>query len=122
MKFKINECISLNEKFNIEFKISKEAGTSFAQLTGDRSSLHVNSIFATTSAYRENIAHGMLPILFIAAIPFNLKQGSFSISKSRISFFNPIFLVRKLLYRVAHHLSYKNSNVKMFVKIILTNQ
>ena len=95
MKFKINECISLNEKFNIEFKISKEAGASFAQLTGDRSSLHINSIFATTSAYRENIAHGMLPILFITAIPFNLKEGSFSISKSRISFFNPIFLVRK---------------------------
>ena len=96
MKFKLTECISLNKKFAVEFKISQEVGRSFAQLTGDCSSLHINSLFATTSAYRNNIAHGMLPILFIAAIPFDLKQGSFSILKSRISFFNPIFFGQKI--------------------------
>jgi 3-oxoacyl-[acyl-carrier protein] reductase len=41
----------------------------FAALTGDVSSLHVDEAFARRSAYREPIAHGMLPVAHLALLP-----------------------------------------------------
>lgn len=43
--------------------------TRFAQLTGDRSSLHVDDAFARRSAYRQPVVHGMLPVACLALLP-----------------------------------------------------
>jgi 3-oxoacyl-[acyl-carrier protein] reductase len=46
--------------------ISRDMVAAFASLTGDRSSLHVDDAFARRSAFRQPIAHGMLPLAFLA--------------------------------------------------------
>jgi 3-oxoacyl-[acyl-carrier protein] reductase len=50
------------------FQASQDLVARFAALTGDRSSLHVSDSFARRSAYRRTVAHGMLPIAFLAAL------------------------------------------------------
>jgi len=53
---------------SIRFRISEEAIERFSALTGDRSSLHVSEAFARRSAYRRPVAHGMLPLGYLAAL------------------------------------------------------
>ena len=52
----------------VRFQVSEDLVARFAALTGDRSSLHVSDSFARRSAYRRRVAHGMLPIAFLAAL------------------------------------------------------
>jgi 3-oxoacyl-[acyl-carrier protein] reductase len=47
----------------------------FADLTGDRSSLHVNAAFARRSAYRQAVVHGMLPVAYLAMMPSLCMEG-----------------------------------------------
>ena len=53
----------------IAFVVTDEMVGRFAALTGDRSSLHVSEVFARRSAYRRPVAHGMLPVAFLALLP-----------------------------------------------------
>ena len=46
----------------LEFRVSAELVDAFADLTGDRSSLHVDDLFADGTMYRKRVAHGMLPV------------------------------------------------------------
>jgi 3-hydroxybutyryl-CoA dehydratase len=48
------------------FKISEEMIDSFAKLTGDYNSLHLNKEFARKSKYRQRVVHGMLPFSYIS--------------------------------------------------------
>jgi 3-oxoacyl-[acyl-carrier protein] reductase len=58
----------------VRFRIMAEMVERFAELTGDRSALHVSEAFARRSAYRRPVVHGMLPVAFIALIDrFHLK-------------------------------------------------
>ena len=52
----------------VRFRVSEDLVQRFASLTGDRSALHVSEAFARRSAYRRPVAHGMLPIGFIALL------------------------------------------------------
>jgi 3-oxoacyl-[acyl-carrier protein] reductase len=52
----------------VRFRVSQEMVERFAGLTGDRSALHVSEAFARRSAYRRPVAHGMLPVAFIALL------------------------------------------------------
>jgi 3-oxoacyl-[acyl-carrier protein] reductase len=47
----------------------------FAEVTGDRSSLHLSDEFASRSAYRRPVVHGMLPVAFISLLqPFHAEN------------------------------------------------
>ena len=52
----------------VRFQISEQMVQTFAELTGDRSALHMSEAFARRSAYRRPVVHGMLPVGFIALI------------------------------------------------------
>ena len=60
--------IRSGEAGTVRFRISEEMVERFAELTGDRSALHVSEAFARRSAYRRPVVHGMLPVGFIALI------------------------------------------------------
>jgi len=53
---------------SVRFHILDEMIQSFATLTGDQSALHVSDGFARRSSFRRPVAHGMLPVAFIALI------------------------------------------------------
>ncbi len=40
----------------------------FGELSGDHSSLHTDAAFAGKSPYRGHVAHGMLPLIFLAVL------------------------------------------------------
>jgi 3-oxoacyl-[acyl-carrier protein] reductase len=77
---------------SLRFQVSQEMVESFAALTGDRSSLHVNDSFARRSAYRRTVAHGMLPIGFLAALRSFRAEG-FQCAPTAVSgrFVSPVY-------------------------------
>lgn len=50
----------------VSLRVTADLVAAFAALTGDRSSLHVSDAFARRSAYRRPVAHGLLPVAFLA--------------------------------------------------------
>jgi 3-oxoacyl-[acyl-carrier protein] reductase len=74
------------------FRLSQEAVEGFAALTGDRSSLHMDSTFARRSLYRRTVVHGMLPVTFLIAAQSCLSgRGSGSMRKIAARFLKPVF-------------------------------
>ena len=70
----------------------------FVDLTGDTSSLHTNKAFARRSMYRENVVHGILPLIFISALkPCYNKEYICSFCKISARFLKPIFVNDRLL-------------------------
>ncbi len=74
----------------LRFHVSREMVDAFARWTGDHSSLHVNEVFARRSPYRMNVVHGMLPVAFIARLPF-LANGMW-LKKLSGQFLHPVFV------------------------------
>ena len=57
----------------VHFQVSESLVERFAELTGDRSTLHVDDAMARRTAYRQRVVHGMLPVAFLAAAkPFRV--------------------------------------------------
>jgi 3-oxoacyl-[acyl-carrier protein] reductase len=56
------------EPCTIGLQVSERMVHAFADLTGDCSALHLSESFARRSAYRRPVAHGMLPLGFIALL------------------------------------------------------
>ena len=57
-----------------QFKITKEIIHEFALISGDFNSLHTDKEYGKQSAYGNNIAHGMIPVLLLLANVFNKYQ------------------------------------------------
>ncbi len=76
----------------IHFIVTPEMLKFFCQLTGDRSSLHTNSVFARRSLYRENVVHGMLPLLFLSLINPSSSAKKYSLSRIGALFLKPAFI------------------------------
>jgi hypothetical protein len=70
----------------------------FADLSGDASSIHTDKVFARSSAYRENVVHGLLPVMFICALQLCCIKG-YRVSFSKVSarFIKPVLLGDELL-------------------------
>jgi 3-oxoacyl-[acyl-carrier protein] reductase len=52
----------------VAFQVTSPMVHAFARLTADRSSLHIDEVFGRRCLYRRNVAHGILQLLFIAAL------------------------------------------------------
>jgi 3-oxoacyl-[acyl-carrier protein] reductase len=84
------------------FGISPELVEKFARLTGDFSSLHTDSDFAHRSMYRENVAHGMLPVLFLPALSWCHPAGERAVLRSiSARFLKPVMLRDRLAIEAA---------------------
>lgn len=69
----------------------------FISLTGDHSSLHANTTFSRRSMYREDVVHGMLPIIFVSALECCYAEGGrCSFYQISARFVKPIFVNDKL--------------------------
>ncbi len=88
--------IAQEKSYEVEFQVSQRMVGRFAQLTGDHSSLHIDQGFARRSAFRENVVHGMLPVLFIATLPFHRGKEFVYFSKISTRFLRPIFVADRL--------------------------
>lgn len=75
---------------NIEFSITAEMVEDFAHLTGDRSSLHTDSVFARKSLYRETVVHGMLPVMFLWSLS-SIQKCSHTLENLNARFLKPVF-------------------------------
>lgn len=64
----------------------------FAELTGDRSSLHMDPAFAQRSMYRQRVAHGMLPVACAAMLFPPSGRVSRSITKIAARFLKPVYV------------------------------
>ena len=85
------------EAGTVRFRILEEMVERFAELTGDRSALHVSEAFARRSAYRRPVVHGMLPVGFIALIDrFRLKAPLHSVAISG-HFSAPVYIGDRLV-------------------------
>ena len=77
---------------SLEFIVTQAMVNKFADLTGDFNSLHLDKAFGRRSGYRENIVHGMLPLLFIAAWPVSgLGEKRYTLQKISARFLKPVF-------------------------------
>ncbi len=75
------------DTYSFIFDVTKLMVKDFAQLTGDQSSLHAEESFGRRSMYRENVAHGMLPVCFVTK--FLLDQN---LMNSQLGGFSAMFL------------------------------
>ncbi len=75
-----------------ELTVSREMVERFAELTGDHSSLHVDSSFGRRSAYRENVVHGMLPVAFAALTAARQAGEPVVLRDLSAQFRSPVFL------------------------------
>lgn len=66
----------MGEARSIEARLSSDVVARFANLTGDRSHLHLADAFARRTAYRQPIAHGMLAFAFAPLLPGLRQEGS----------------------------------------------
>jgi 3-oxoacyl-[acyl-carrier protein] reductase len=80
---------------DLEFSLSKNMVQQFVELTGDRSSLHTDPSFARRSLYRENVVHGMLPLLYLSALDL-VPQHRYVVKAISGRFLKPIFVDDRL--------------------------
>jgi 3-oxoacyl-[acyl-carrier protein] reductase len=86
-----------NSGAEAELIVSRATVAQFARLTGDYSSLHTDPAFGRISAFRVNVAHGMLPVLFVLCPPILWKSGKKAkIKKLTATFLKPVFIDDKL--------------------------
>ncbi|MGB7757999.1 MAG: SDR family oxidoreductase [Salinisphaera sp.] len=87
--------------FERELQFSDALVNSFAELTGDCSSLHTDEAFARRTRFRQRPAHGMLAVMALAALA-RLEAGPASVRLESIQghFREPIWTRDRLLLRV----------------------
>lgn len=80
----------------IEFMVSREMVAAFAELTGDRSSLHTDAQFARRTIFRRNVVHGMLPVCYLSLLDILHVDGLVCIpEKIGAQFIEPVFEGRR---------------------------
>lgn len=104
--------LKLSQAFKVQkvkMTISQAMVQTFAELSGDYSSLHMNPDFGRKSMYRQNVVHGMLPVLFISALKYPLSKGREGVfSQINANFLKPVFVNDKLQLEVTGDSTDKN--------------
>jgi 3-oxoacyl-[acyl-carrier protein] reductase len=82
----------VNDEFSISFRMESEFVEKFVDLTGDKSSLHTDHLFARKSIFRQKVVHGMLPVMFVSALPpcYNGPSKT-AIQEISVRFLRPVF-------------------------------
>lgn len=82
------------------FQITEDKIKNFVLLSGDKNSLHVDQLFSNRSNYKDCIAHGMLPILFLAKFKKKKVDLKLKLKKITINFKQPVFLNDELIIEI----------------------
>lgn len=63
-----------NKILGLRFYVTEKMVDMFADITGDKSSLHTVEKFARRSMYRKTVVHGMLPVSYLTVFMTNLAE------------------------------------------------
>lgn len=74
----------------LSFRVTQQMVDRFAELTGDRSSLHTDESFARRSPFRRRVVHGMLPVMYLSRCE-ELQRRSKAIEEFSVRFHKPAF-------------------------------
>ncbi len=74
----------------LRFAVTEEMVDRFAELIGDRSSLHVDPKFARRSPFRRRVVHGVLPLMYLARSDL-FESGSAQLTELSARFHRPAF-------------------------------
>ncbi|MBL7074390.1 SDR family oxidoreductase [candidate division KSB1 bacterium] len=108
-------------KERFDFSVNKETLESFAMMTGDYSSLHMDEAFSRRMKYRDRIVHGMLPLCYISALRiFRVRNYVGSIVSIDAEFSQPIYLESNLRI-TAEIVKKRSSNRTLSLKITIMN-
>jgi len=84
--------LKINEEKKFLVQVKPEQVEKFIVLTGDRNSLHVDQKFSRRSGYRQNIVHGMFPVLFVVVLCPEFRKTSVpSLQKLSARFISPVY-------------------------------
>ena len=75
----------------LRFKVSQSLIEAFARLSGDFSSIHIVSEFGRLSRYRQTVMHGMLPLVYLAAV-LGERPELGSLKKLKCQFLEPCYI------------------------------
>jgi 3-oxoacyl-[acyl-carrier protein] reductase len=78
-------------KLSIEFQITQSMIESFAKLSGDYNSMHMNIEVARKSRFRQTIVHGMLPLSFLSIIQKKFPQQQIVFKELSAHFNKPVY-------------------------------
>jgi len=120
-KFTIGD-IYVGQKASFDVEVTEKTINSFAELTGDHSSLHVDKEFARRSQFRERIAHGMLVYSYTSTIVGMYLPGeNATILDHSAKYLKPVKINDKLT--VTGEVASKETVLgKISLKITITNQ
>jgi 3-oxoacyl-[acyl-carrier protein] reductase len=89
-----------NIKLIEDFQITKDIIQNFVLLSGDKNSLHIDPLFSNRSNYKDCIAHGMLPVLFLAKFKKRKDNSKLRLKKIAVNFKQPVFLNDELIIEI----------------------
>jgi len=85
------EDLSVGQEASITNRVTADVISAFADVSGDRNPVHVDSDYAATTIFKERIAHGMLSAAYLSAV-FGMKlpgPGAIYISQT-LAFKGPV--------------------------------
>jgi 3-hydroxybutyryl-CoA dehydratase len=62
------EDLSIGQEASLSNAVTAGTIAAFADVSGDRNSVHVDAEYAATTMFKERIAHGMLSAAYISAV------------------------------------------------------
>jgi len=88
------------DSLSLGFTVTRDMVDSFARLSGDYNSMHMNPEVARRSRFRRPIVHGMLPFSFICMIQDHYKDQHITFKELSAHFNKPVFLHDSVLLTV----------------------
>ena len=85
--------IEINQVYTHEFQFSQREVEQFAEVTGDKNSVHLNAEYAATTMFKKPIMHGMLSASLFSKVFGTLFPGEGTIYlKQSLSFLRPMYV------------------------------
>jgi 3-hydroxybutyryl-CoA dehydratase len=91
--------INIGDVFTSSKKITEHDVKTFADLSGDHNPLHLDAKFASTSMFKQRVAHGMLTASLISAALSSI-TGTVILTYVCFSFEKPVYMGDTLTARV----------------------
>lgn len=118
--------IQINQTYTYNFKFSQEDVNLFAEVTGDKNLVHLNSDFASKTVFKRPIIHGMLGASVFSKVFGVMFPGEGTIYlKQSLNFLRPLYVDvdYEAVFTVTEVISKKNTAIiETIVKNKLTGK
>jgi len=97
------------DPLSFDFRVTQSMIESFARLTGDFNSMHMDPEVARRSRFRRTIVHGMLPFSFLSLVQSQHRENTVSFTELSAHFNKPFFAGDTISLIISSE--YKDGNV-----------